>query len=711
MKPYCFLLIARIKILPNIKTPLILSATVVAVAVFGLMLILPNLSFFSLLELKGLDLLFTLRGPLSAPDHIIIVAIDEPSMAEIGQQWPWPRSLHAQLIQKLNQAGAAVIGFDILFSEPSTPNEDQAFANALRDAKNVILVSALSAVNDPLFRYTVRIDPIPAFRDAATVGSPFVSIDGDGVVRRARLLAPDIPSFALQAVRRALEPTPRNITTAAWNRFSQKELLQEMLIHYWGPPKTIKTVSYYQALNPERMLPPGLFAGKIVLVGRSLEAIPEPQRLSGDTFLTPFSWFAENPSAGVEIQATLISNLLAGRFVTELSQPKKIILLLSLISASSVLLVRRQPLTALIITVILVNLVVASAWIVFAQMQLWLPLLSAITALILVYGGHLFARALLAERERRRLLEEINRDLEAKIAARTQELSIANQELYQRHQQIEAAYQDLARTQEQLVHSEKMASLGLLVAGVAHELNNPISYIHSHLEFIEDYAERLVSIIEAYSVTPPAAEYHRRRGDERKQATRFEPTLKNLRELIASCKDGADRVKKIVLDLRVFSRTDDSGLVLADLREGIESTLALLAKLYQDRIVIHRDYGDVPRVECYPGQMNQVFMNLLQNAAHAIPGQGDVWIRIEAVGSKIRVVISDNGIGIAEHHLSQIFDPFFTTKAVGSGTGLGLSISYGIIQKHGGTIWATSKIGEGSIFTVELPLRLSGKIV
>ena len=324
--------------------------------------------------------------------------------------------------------------------------------------------------------------------------------------------------------------------------------------------------------------------------------------------------------------------------MTELSQSGQLILLLSLLLTTSFLLVQLKPLMALSATAVLAGILFAIAWGGFAQTSLWLPLFSGITALILVYSGHLLIRALMAERERRRLLEEINRDLEAKIAARTQELSTANQELQQRHQQIEAAFQELTRTQDQLVHSEKMASLGLLVAGVAHELNNPISYVHSNLDFIEDYMERLVGIIEAYSTNASHSRpENRRRGDERKQATRFEKTLKNLRELIASCKEGAERVKKIVLDLRVFSRTDDIGLVMADLREGIESTLNLLVKHYQDRITIHRDYGYMPLVECYPSQINQVFMNLLQNAAQAIPKQGDVWITTESDGGWVRI--------------------------------------------------------------------------
>ena len=696
--------------MPKLQTRLILPATIVAVVAFGITLLFSSLSFFAFLELKGLDLLFALRGPLPPPDPIIIVAIDEPSMSEIGRQWPWPRSLHARLIQQLNKAGAKVIGFDILFSEPSEPAEDEELARILRSRSNVVLVSALSVVNDPLFRHTVRIDPIPAFQNAATVGSPLVSIDADGVVRRARLLAPDLPSFALQVVRRYLgKPAPGTMaaTEAQWLR--QRDLTREVLIAYRGPPKTIKTVSYYQALNYERMLPPGVFAGRIVLVGRLLEAIPEPQRLSGDTFLTPFSWLAGSPSAGVEIQANLISNVLEGRFITELGPAGQWVLLLVAVLASSLLIAHLKPVAALSATVALAGLAVLTAYGVFTQMDLWLPIVSIILSFALVYGSHLLVRVLLAERERRRLLETSNRNLEMKIAERTHELSTAHQELQQRHQQIETAYQELARTQDQLVQSEKMASLGLLVAGVAHELNNPISYVHSNLEFIQDYTERLAAMAKTHFEADHSANSVSRQKDAQPEIARVEATLNTLQELIASCREGTERIKKIVLDLRVFSRTDDIGLVLADLHEGIESTLNLLAKQYQDRITLHREYGYLPLVECYPSQLNQVFMNLLQNAAQAIPGQGEVWIHTVAEGDRARITIRDNGVGIPEEQLNRIFDPFFTTKPVGTGTGLGLSISYGIIQKHGGKIRATSKVGEGTEFTIELPVHQIGR--
>ena len=460
--------------------------------------------------------------------------------------------------------------------------------------------------------------------------------------------------------------------------------------------------------------------------------MPEPRRLPGDTFLTPFSWIAESPTAGVEIQATIVSNLLERYFVTELSEPTKFVFLLVLVSVASLIITMLKPITALAATVILAGLFLTAAGLVFIEAIIWLPVFSGLMALGLVYVGHLLARDLISEREHRRTLEEINRNLENKVAERTQALSVANQELNQRHQQLEAtthelsaanqelsqrhheleaAYRNLTHAQEQLIQSEKMASLGLLVAGVAHELNNPISYVHSNLEFVEEYTERLAGIIEAYKGANNPEDQGRRRGDEQKKTAKFEATLTTLKELITSCKEGAERVKKIVMDLRTFSRTDDIGLVPTDLHEGIESTLNLLAKQYKERIAVHRDYGTLPKVECYPGQINQVLMNLLQNAAQAIPGKGDVWIKTKSEGGWAIIVIRDNGIGIAEQNLAKIFDPFFTTKPVGMGTGLGLSITYGIIEKHEGRIRVTSKVNEGTEFTVELPVHISRKVV
>src|ERR671922_817067 len=168
-----------------------LKALLIAAPAFVGMLVLTNLPPLSFLELKGLDLLFLLRGPLPPPSEIVVVAIDEPSFAEISKQWPWPRSVHARLIEQLKKAGARVIGFDVLFAERSQPPEDMALEQAIREAGNVVLVSERAVIDDPLFRHTIRVDPIEPFKEAAAVGLTTLPIDPDGTVRRASLLSPD----------------------------------------------------------------------------------------------------------------------------------------------------------------------------------------------------------------------------------------------------------------------------------------------------------------------------------------------------------------------------------------------------------------------------------------------------------------------------------------------------------------------------------------
>lgn len=191
-----------------------LRAGIIAAGSFVIVLILTNLPFLFLLELKGLDLLFLLRGPLPPPPEIVIVAIDEPSFAEISKQWPWPRSIHAQLIEQLKKAGAKVIGFDILFTERSQPEEDRALEQAMQQANNVVLLSEQVVTNDPLFRYTIRVDPIEPFKAVAAVGLSTLQLYPDGTVRRAQLGFPDIPSFALQVARRYIaDPASRQTET------------------------------------------------------------------------------------------------------------------------------------------------------------------------------------------------------------------------------------------------------------------------------------------------------------------------------------------------------------------------------------------------------------------------------------------------------------------------------------------------------------------
>jgi signal transduction histidine kinase len=245
------------------------------------------------------------------------------------------------------------------------------------------------------------------------------------------------------------------------------------------------------------------------------------------------------------------------------------------------------------------------------------------------------------------------------------------------------------------------------VAGVAHELNNPIGFVFSNVTTLEDFVHRLRSMLEAYRAVP-LPDDARARVEEQREALKVDYALKYLDSMIQGIREGAERARKIVRDLRVFARTQDDVWQDVDLHEELESSLTLLNHLLKDRVTVHRKFGTLPSVRCIRSQMDQVFLNLLANAAQAIPGEGAITIETRCEDGQAVVVIGDTGPGIPPEILGRIFDPFFTTKPVGEGTGLGLSISYEILKKHGGEIRAESPPGGGAVFTIRLPLAHAG---
>src|ERR1043165_8862728 len=263
---------------------------------------------------------------------------------------------------------------------------------------------------------------------------------------------------------------------------------------------------------------------------------------------------------------------------------------------------------------------------------------------------------------------------------------------------------ELERLQAQIVHSEKMAGLGQLAAGVAHELNNPAGFIYGNMDLIQGYLGRLelmLSIFERMKLPEAEAAVLALT----KKEIGFDSLLPDLRSMIADCVEGAERIRDVVKNLRLFSRLDDGEFKRIDLHENIDSTIRLLSGYYgSGRIRLVREYGELPLVNCYAGQLNQVWTNLLVNAAQAIKQTGEVKISSRVEDQSAVITISDTGDGIEAVHLRRIFDPFFTTKPVGEGTGLGLSISYGIIEKHGGMIKAESVPGAGTTFRVSIPI-------
>lgn len=280
-----------------------------------------------------------------------------------------------------------------------------------------------------------------------------------------------------------------------------------------------------------------------------------------------------------------------------------------------------------------------------------------------------------------------------------------DQSLQVRHEELSVRFNV---AQEQLLQSEKLASIGQLAAGVAHEINNPIGYVHSNLGSLQEYVGNLFALIDVYERAMRAPDPHAMRGeiDDTRERLDVDFISRDLPQLLTESRQGIERVTRIVRDLRDFSRSDrDHAWRLADLHAGLDSTINIVWNELRYKATLEKDYGTLPMIECLQSELNQVFMNLLLNAGQAIDDQGVISVRTGHEPGQVWVEVGDNGGGIAPEALQRIFDPFFTTKAVGKGTGLGLSISYGIVAKHHGRIEVDSTPQSGSRFRVILPVR------
>lgn len=303
--------------------------------------------------------------------------------------------------------------------------------------------------------------------------------------------------------------------------------------------------------------------------------------------------------------------------------------------------------------------------------------------------------ALRMSRENERIIREQNAMLEQKVKERTRDLQESNEHL--------------KRTQSQLVSAEKMASLGQLTAGIAHEINNPINFISSNIPPLKRDLEDLHEVLSAYrkaghapELLPEALAIEARLG--------LDETIQEVQQILASIEEGASRTSAIVRGLRTFSRLDEDDLKSADVNEGLRSTLAVLTPNLRDEVSVRMELSEMPMIECYPGKLNQVFMNILTNAAQAAKQRhgtqgGEVRVSSDQGQDMVVVSIQDNGVGMSAEVQARIFEPFYTTKDVGEGTGLGLSIVHSIIEKHQGRIVVESTPGQGTIFHIHLPIH------
>jgi signal transduction histidine kinase len=307
-------------------------------------------------------------------------------------------------------------------------------------------------------------------------------------------------------------------------------------------------------------------------------------------------------------------------------------------------------------------------------------------------------------------------NLEEKVTQRTQELNEKNLHL-------EQTLNELKATQSQLIQTEKMSSLGQMVAGIAHEINNPVNFIYANIEHASNYTESIINLLNIYQ-----QEYssHSATIEKYKQDNDFDFVIQDLPRILDSMTVGSERIRKIILSLRNFSRLDESEMKPVDIHEGIDSTLMILETRFQEKLgyssnVVIKNYGNLPLVQCYASQLNQVFMNIISNAIDVLKQRekslstaelknnpNQIIIRTQIINNNwVQIAIKDNGMGINPEIKQRIFDPFFTTKPVGEGTGLGLSISYQIIvDKHSGKLDCISAPGKGTEFIIEIPIKL-----
>jgi signal transduction histidine kinase len=325
-------------------------------------------------------------------------------------------------------------------------------------------------------------------------------------------------------------------------------------------------------------------------------------------------------------------------------------------------------------------------------------------------------------------LKTFNDSLEGRVAKRTQELQQANERLERQQEElrtknglieeqkreVERALEALKQAQTQMVQSEKMASLGLLTAGIAHELNNPINYINSGIVGLKMALQDVLDINQKYEeINTNNADKKLAEIGKMKENVDFDELIKGIEELTNNIYSGAERTAEIVKGLRTFSRLDESSLKMIDLHENIDTTLVMLRNQYKNSIDVVRIYGNIPKIECFPGKLNQVFMNLLVNSIQAIEDKAKkeyekIIIRtsttIRNKKELVRLEFEDTGGGIPPEVRARIFEPFFTTKEVGKGTGLGLSISLSIVEEHHGWMEVETRHGVGTLFIIHLPI-------
>lgn len=330
-----------------------------------------------------------------------------------------------------------------------------------------------------------------------------------------------------------------------------------------------------------------------------------------------------------------------------------------------------------------------------------------ITLAIFIY------RAYIIKKRSNKKLDEKNIQLsyqQEEILIKSAELEKVNKTLKDEKKKVEDAFEEIKRTQAQLVQSEKMASLGVLTAGIAHEINNPINFVNSGIGGLRSLLGEVSRIFREYDHLQDLQEQEKlNKIEELSKTTNLKEITTGFNELTKNIEAGIKRTSEIIRGLNTFSRADNDDVRETSINDNLDITLLMLRSQYKNKVEIEKDYGDIPPVECYPGRINQVFMNVVANAIQSIDDTGKVIISTRKLNGHVSVTISDTGSGIDPDKIDEIFTPFYTTKQVGKGTGLGLSISYAIIEQHSGKISVNSQKGKGTSFTIDLPINFQNQ--